>query len=108
MIALVIVFVFVVLLGAFSLAYQVYRLVVLDAESRGLKHPGFWGIFSVGGGKSGGGLVLYLIGRNKYPSAMTQENKAVFESRKRRAGLSLCFIAVGGIALVFLALFGNL
>ncbi len=33
--------VFMVLLGAFTLGYQVYQLVVLDAKSRGLKHPKF-------------------------------------------------------------------
>lgn len=55
---------FMVLLGAVTLGYQVYQLVVLDAESRGLKHPKFWGIFSIGGNNGGGGLVLYITSRN--------------------------------------------
>ena len=100
------VLVFMILLGAFSLMYQIFRLVILDAESRGLKHPAFWGIFSLGGNNGSGGLLLYLIGRNKYPSAMTEEAKRMAMSRKRKAGLSLCFIAIGAIGLVFVALFG--
>ncbi len=100
--------VFMVLLGAFSLMYQIFKLVVLDAESRGLKHPKFWGIFSLGGNNGSGGLLLYLIGRNKYPSTMTDEVKEIVISRKRKAGLSLCFIAIGTIGLIFVALFGNI
>lgn len=106
MIVTAIVMVFMVLLGALSLMYQIFRLVVLDARSRGLKYPGFWGIFSLGGSGSGG-LLLYLIGRNQYPSTMTDEMKRTMASRKRKAGLSLCFIAVGTIGLVFVALFGG-
>ncbi len=75
MIAASTVMVFMVLLGALSLMYQIFKIVVLDAESRGLKHPKFWGIFSLGGNNGSGGFLLYLIGRNKYPSAMTDEVK---------------------------------
>lgn len=100
--------VFMVLLGAFSLMYQIFKLVVLDAESRGLKHPTFWGIFSLGGSNGSGGLILYLLGRNRFPVNMTDTTKELFNSRKRKAGLSLCFIAIGTIGLIFIALFGNL
>lgn len=107
MIALAVVFVFMELLGAFTLMYQMFNLVVMDAKSRGLKHPKFWGIFSLGGNNGSGGLLLYLFGRNRYPSHMGEEDKRVFDSRKKRAGLSLCFIAVATIGLIFIALFGN-
>ena len=108
MIALATILAFMVLLGAFTLMYQLYKLVVLDAESRGLKHPKFWGIFSLGGNNGSGGLVLYLLGRNRYPSHMTDDAKPVFNSRKRKTGLSLCFIAIGTIGLICVALFGNI
>lgn len=108
MVVIAIIFVFMVLLGAFTLMYQIFRLVVLDAESRGLKHPDFWGIFSLGGGSGGGGFLLYLLGRNRFPSNMEENMKKIFNSRKKKAGLSLCFIAIGTIGLIFLALFGNL
>ena len=108
MIVIASIMVFMVLLGAFSLMYQIFKLVVLDAESRGLKHPNFWGIFSLSGNNGGGGLLLYLLGRNRFPASMTDTTKELFDSRKRKAGLSLCFIAIGTIALIFIALFGNL
>lgn len=57
-----VVLMFMVVLGAFSLAYQVFWLISLDAESRGLKHPKFWGLFSLSGGNGSGGLLLYLFG----------------------------------------------
>ena len=41
MIVIATIMVFMVLLGAFTLMYQIFKLVVLEAESRGLKHPKF-------------------------------------------------------------------
>ncbi len=100
MVVIMIVMVFVVLLGAFSLTYQVYRLTELDARCRGLSHPKFWGFFSISGGNSSG-LFLYLIGRKKYPIELGESDRAAMASLKKRAGISLCFIAVGAIVLVF-------
>ncbi|HJA99912.1 MAG TPA: hypothetical protein H9780_01965 [Candidatus Mediterraneibacter merdavium] len=108
MLVMAVVLAFMILLGAFTLMYQIYKMVVLDAESRGLKHPKFWGIFSLGGNNGSGGLLLYLLGRKRFPSSMTDATKKVFESRKKKAGLSLCFIAVGAIGSIFIILFGNL
>lgn len=107
MIVVASIMVFMVLLGAFTLMYQIFKLVVLDAESRGLKHPTFWGVFALGG-NNGAGLLLYLLGRNRFPANMTETTKELFNSRKKKAGMSLCFIAIGTISLIFIALFGNL
>lgn len=98
---------FMVLSGIFVLMYQIFKMVVLDAESRGLKHPKFWGAFSIGGNNANG-LILYLLRRNRYPANMTDNASEIFKSRKRKAGLCLCFIAIGAISLIFIALFGNL
>ena len=43
MLIFAIIFVFMVLLGGLTLSYQIFKLVALDAESRGLKHPKLWG-----------------------------------------------------------------
>ncbi|GAA0071029.1 hypothetical protein UT300003_25530 [Clostridium sardiniense] len=93
-----IVVVFVVMLGALTLAYQVYKMTELDAVSRGLKHPKFWGIFSLSGDGCGG-LLLYLIGRRKYTSSMSEADKLAMESRKKKAGVSLAFLALSTITL---------
>lgn len=92
--------VFIVLLGAITLAYQVYNMVYLDAKSRGLKHPKFWGFFSMGGNNGSGGLILYLLGRNKYASTMSSEDQSVMEIRKKKALVSLCFIFIGTFCLI--------
>jgi hypothetical protein len=93
-----IVLVFIEILGASTLAYQIYKMTELDAASRGLKHPKFWGFFSLSGNGSGG-LLLYLIGRRKYQSSISEADKLVMESRKKKAGVSLSFLALSTIAL---------
>lgn len=97
---LMVVFVFIMLLGVFGLSYQVYRLTVLDAQCRGLKHPKFWGIFSISGNSGSGGLLLYLIGRRKYPSTMTEAEQCELASRKRKAGVCLIFATIGAILMI--------
>ncbi len=94
-----IIIVFIMLLGMITLAYQIYKLTELDAKCRGLKHPKLWGLFSLSGNNSSGGLILYLIGRRKYPITINEEELAQMASRKKRAGVSLIFMALGAIAL---------
>lgn len=91
--------IFIALMGAFTLAYQVYKLTELDARCRGLKHPKLWGLLSVSGNNGSSGLLLYLIGRRKHPVAMSEGDQAVMNSRKKKAGVSLLFLVVGTIAL---------
>ncbi|MFL0252963.1 hypothetical protein ACJDT4_21375 [Clostridium neuense] len=94
-----IVSIFVIILGASTLEYQVYKMTELDARSRGLKHPKFWAFFSLSGQNGSGGLLLYLIGRRKYPSSMSENDRLVMEARKKKAGVSLIFLALSTITL---------
>ena len=89
-----------VIVGGFFSMYQLYRLVQVDAECRGLKHPRLWGAFALSGnGQSG--LILYLIGRRKYPVlSMTEEQRSAIAGHKRRFGVGLSFLAVGAIVCV--------
>lgn len=81
--------------------YQLYRLVQMDAQCRGLKHPKLWGLFSAAGNNSAGMLLLYLIGRRKYPvQSISEEQKDFMERCKRKIGVGLIFLAVGAIVLV--------
>lgn len=93
-----IVLIFISLLGASTLAYQVFKMTELDAKSRGFKHPKAWGFFALGGNNSSG-LLLYLIGRKKYLSHMNDLDKQIIESRKKKAGVSLIFFAISTIIL---------
>ncbi|MEG0367431.1 MAG: hypothetical protein RR585_11395 [Coprobacillus sp.] len=94
-----IILVFCVLLGALNLSYQVFKMTELDAIIRGLKRPKLWGIFALSGNNGAGGLLLYLIGRKRYPSTMSEDNKLVMDSRKKKAGLCLGLIALSTILL---------
>lgn len=95
-----IVFFAVLLVGAVNTVWQIYKIVGLDAESRGLKHPRLWGFFAANTNGSSG-LVLYLIGRRKYPVIrVSEETRREIESRKKRAGIGLVFLAVGMMGIV--------
>ena len=65
----------VALVGAFCVVFQIYQMTVIDATARGLKHPKFWGVFAMNGNNSSG-LLMYLIGRRKYPIINMSENNA--------------------------------
>lgn len=88
------------LVGAIDVAFQIYHIAVIDATARGLKHPRFWGFFAINGNNSSG-LLMYLIGRRKYPVLnMTESNSREMEKRKKAAGVGLVFLAVGVIGLI--------
>ena len=91
--------IFIALLGAVSLSFQIYKMVELDAKCRNLKHPTLWAFLSLSGNNGSGGLVLYLLGRKNYPVVMTDAQRLEMESRKKRSGVSLAFLVVGAIVL---------
>lgn len=96
----ILIFAAVILVGAADTAFQIYKMVELDARARGLKHPKFWGIFAMNGNNSSG-LLMYLIGRRNYPILnMTEENRKEIDKRKRKAGIGLIFIVIGAIGAV--------
>lgn len=95
----------VLVVGTFETIYQIYRITVIDATARGLKHPKFWGLFAMNGNNSSG-LLLYLIGRRKYPLIdLSSESQAEIERRKKAAGIGLVFLAIGAIGLVISIMF---
>lgn len=94
-----IIFIFIVLLGAANTVYQIFKMAELDAKSRDLKHPKFWGLFA-SGGQNSGGLILYLLGRKNYSSDISEEGKAIIQSRKNKIGIGLIFIIVGAVGLI--------
>lgn len=93
------------IVGAVQTVYQIYKMAVMDATARGLKHPKLWGLLAANGNNSSG-LLLYLIARRDYPIiSMSGDQMALMEKRKKSAGVGLVFITVGVIGvIVFLAL----
>lgn len=94
--------------GVIFLMRQIYRLAVIDAQSRGLKHPKFWGLFTLSG-QRGERLLLYLIFRHRYPVInMSEEVSLEMQRRKKAAGLSIALISIGAIAIILIVKFYNL
>lgn len=93
-------FLAVALVGGAEAVYQIYRMTVIDAAARGLKHPKLWGVFAANGNNSSG-LLLYLIGRRKYPlDKLTENDRREIGRRKKSAGAGLVFLSAGAIGLV--------
>ena len=87
------------LVGGIETVYQIYRLTVIDATIRGLKHPKLWGLLASNGNNSSG--LLYLIGRRNYPiNSIDSNQKTKMIQRKKAAGISLCFMVVGILGLI--------
>jgi len=98
----------IILSGAIIVAYQVFKMTELDAKSRGFKNPKLWG-FLASGGQNSGGLILYLLGRRKHPSIMSDNEKKEIESRKNKIAAGLIVLALGAIGFIItLLLTGNL
>lgn len=87
------------LVGGIETVYQIYRLTVIDATIRGLKHPKLWGLLASNGNNSSG-LLLYLIGRNYPINSIDSNQKTKMIQRKKAAGISLCFMVVGILGLI--------
>ena len=90
----------VTIVGAIETKYQIYKLTVLDASSRGLKHPRLWGLFAINGNNSSG-LLFYLFRRRKYPLKNIDEHqRTLINKRKKSAGVGLLFVVIGTIGLI--------
>lgn len=89
-----------ILTGALHAGFQVFKIASLDAKARGLRHPRLWGLLAASGNHSAG-LLMYLISRRKHPVInMSEEVIHEIESRKKRAGAGILFLASGAVGLV--------
>ena len=71
----------------------------IRCKSKRLKAPEILGI--LGDGNNSSGLILYLIGRRKYPvQNMSIEDQEKIETRKKAAGAALVFMTFGAIGFV--------
>lgn len=90
----------VIAVGAAFFLYQLYHIIVLDARTRGLKHPRIWGLLSLGN-NTGGGLFLYLARRRNSPAIrITEKDRAEILRRKKATGIGLAFAAFGTVGLL--------
>ena len=72
------------LIGMVLTVVHVYRFTVTDARSRGMENPKAMGILAASG-QRGGGMLLYLLKRKKYPviSISAEEKKLLRQCKVR-------------------------
>ena len=63
--------------------YHKYKITVIDAKARGMKHPKLMGILATSG-NNGGGSFLYFLRKKKHPiKNITKEEEEEILVRKR-------------------------
>ena len=94
------VFIAIYLIGVVATVYQIYKITVIDAKARDIKHPKLMGLL-VTSGKSSEGIILYLLHRRKYPiKNITKEEQNDIDRRKKIALVGIIFMVVGAIGFV--------
>lgn len=95
------IFVAIYLVGIVSTIYQIYKITIIDAKARDIKHPKLMGLLATSG-KSSEGLILYLLHRRKYPIQNITSNEQIeIESRKKKALVGIVFMVIGAIGFVY-------
>ena len=95
------VFIAIYLIGVVATVYQIYKITVIDAKARDIKHPKLMGLLATSG-KSSEGIILYLLHRRKYPiKNITKEEQNDIDRRKKIALVGIIFMVVGAIGFVF-------
>ncbi|HHX71291.1 MAG: hypothetical protein WAO56_07565 [Miniphocaeibacter sp.] len=91
-------------ISAIGIAYNLNKIVYIDAKNRGIKRAKLWSFIAIGG-QSSEGLLLYLINRRKYPSNIDVKDKERIDLYKRRLYIFLATIFVGFVLLIATAIF---
>lgn len=100
------IFIAIYLIGVITVAYQIYKITIIDAKARNIKHPKLMGLLATSG-KSSEGLILYLLNRKKYPIKQISDNELnEINRRKKISFVSIIFIVIGAIGFVFCLLTG--
>ena len=94
------IFIAIYLIGVIATVYQVYKITVIDAKARDLKHPKLMGLLATSG-RSSEGIILSLLHRRKYPiKNISKEEQNEIERRKKIALVGLIFMVIGAIGFV--------
>ena len=100
------IFIAIYLIGVITVVYQIYKITIIDAKARNIKHPKLMGLLATSG-KSSEGLIIYLLNRKKYPIKQISDNELnEINRRKKISFVSILFIVIGAIGFVFCLLTG--
>lgn len=81
--------------------YQKYKITIIDAKARGMKHPKLMGILATSG-NNGGGSFLYFLRKKKYPiKNITKEEEEEIEARKRIMRKCVIISIIGIICFIY-------
>lgn len=95
------IFIAMYLIGVVAIIYQIYKITVVDAKARGIKHPKLMGLLATSG-KSSEGIIIYLLHRRKYPiKNITSEEQNEIDRRKKISLAGIIFMVVGAIGFIF-------
>lgn len=89
------------LVGIIAMIYQLYKIIVIDAKARGIKHPKIMGLLATSG-KSSEGLIIYLLTRKKYQiKNISQSEIEEIKNRKKIILVAIIFMVIGAIGFVY-------
>ena len=95
------IFIAIYLIGVITVVYQIYKITIIDAKVRNIKHPKLMGLLATSG-KGSEGLIKYLLNRKKYPIKQISNNELNEINRRKKISLvSIIFIVIGAIGFVF-------
>lgn len=95
------IFIAIYLIGVITVVYQIYKITIIDAKVRNIKHPKLMGLLATSGNGSEG-LIIYLLNRKKYPIKQISNNELNEINRRKKISLvSIIFIVIGAIGFVF-------
>lgn len=96
------IFIAIYFIGIVVVSYQIYKITVIDAKCRGIKHPKFMGALALSG-QSSEGIILYLLHRRKYPKKnITPKIQNEINERKKCILVGIIFMVVGAIGFVLI------
>lgn len=91
----------ILVVGSITTIIQIYKITVLDATARGIKHPKLWGFWAMGGNNSSG-LLIYLINRRKYPIIeISEKDSNDIERYKKISAVGLTFLVIGALGVMY-------
>ncbi len=94
------------LIGGFILMYNIYHMTLIDAKSRGLKHPKLLGFLNISGNNGNGFLLMYLLMRKKYPiENLSQKDKEDLNLFKKKSMVAMYIHLIGVIIFIICFIF---
>ena len=88
------------------LMYNIYQMTVIDAKSRGLKHPKLLGYLNMSGNNGNGFILMYMLMRKKYPIENISKNDLdKINLLKKKSMLALYIHLFGAIIFIITFLF---